>query len=73
MTSPSFGDTITTNSTTTGEIYSCPLCVKSFNSPPDLELHVNIEHRDVLSPASPPSHSCPVCGINLDDVNNVNN
>jgi hypothetical protein len=63
LTSPSVGGT-------TGEIFSCPLCVKSFNSAPDLELHVNIEHRDVLSPASPPTHSCPICGINLDNESN---
>lgn len=49
------------------EVFPCPLCVKTFNSPPDLELHVNIEHRDVLSPASPPTYSCPICGIDLDN------
>lgn len=54
------------------EVFACPLCVKSFKSAPDLELHVNIEHRDVLSPASPPTHSCPVCGIVLDNETNVN-
>ncbi|XP_019869364.1 zinc finger-containing ubiquitin peptidase 1 isoform X2 [Aethina tumida] len=54
-----------TGSTT--EVFPCPLCVKTFDSAPDLELHVNIEHRDVLSPASPPSkNACPVCGIILD-------
>lgn len=57
----------------TGETYPCPLCTKAFNSAPDLELHVNIEHKDVLSPASPSasSYTCPVCGISLDNDNNV--
>lgn len=64
LTSPSVGGC-------TGDIYACPLCIKSFNSAPDLELHVNIEHRDILSPASPSSHSCPVCGIPLSNDNNV--
>lgn len=66
LTSPSVGGC-------TSEVYACPLCVKGFNSAPDLELHVNIEHRDILSPASPSSHSCPVCGIALTNDNNVNN
>lgn len=61
-----------TGSTT--EVFPCPLCVKTFDSAPDLELHVNIEHRDVLSPASPPSkNACPVCGIILDSDANVSN
>lgn len=66
LTSPSVGGC-------TGQIFSCPLCVKAFDSGPDLELHVNIEHRDVLSPASPSSSttSCPVCGITLHNESNV--
>lgn len=28
----------------------CPLCTRVFGTGPDLELHVNIEHRDILSP-----------------------
>ncbi|KAK9743656.1 Peptidase family C78 [Popillia japonica] len=63
LTSPSVGNCA-------GEVFSCPLCVKTFNSAPDLELHVNIEHRDVLSPASPSTYSCPVCGISLDNDSN---
>lgn len=61
LTSPSIGS----NSI---ESYGCPLCTKIFKSPPDLELHVNIEHRDILSPASSQPQSCPVCGISLDNV-----
>lgn len=64
LTSPSLGGTTT-------EIFPCPLCIKTFNSAPDLELHVNIEHRDILSPASPPTHACPVCGIAIDSDSNV--
>lgn len=62
LTSPSVGGS-------SSEVFPCPLCAKSFNSAPDLELHVNIEHRDVLSPASPSSsgnYSCPVCGVFLE-------
>lgn len=55
----------------TTETYPCPLCVKTFNSAPDLELHVNIEHKDVLSPASPAMYSCPVCGMVLDRESDV--
>lgn len=64
LTSPSIGSCA-------GEVFSCPLCVKTFNSAPDLELHVNIEHRDVLSPASPSTYSCPVCGVSLENDSNV--
>lgn len=46
------------------------MCTKIFKSPPDLELHVNIEHRDILSPASSQPQSCPVCEISLDNVSN---
>lgn len=66
LTSPSVGKC-------SGEVYSCPLCAKNFNSSPDLELHVNIEHRDILSPASPATYSCPVCGISLECDSNVRN
>lgn len=31
---------------------ACPICCQAFESPSDLELHVNIEHRDILSPAN---------------------
>lgn len=30
---------------------ACPICCRAFESASDLELHVNIEHRDILSPA----------------------
>jgi hypothetical protein len=30
--------------------YHCPFCSRSFYDTPDLELHVNIEHKDILSP-----------------------
>lgn len=32
-------------------VFNCPLCVTSFPNSSDLELHVNIEHKDILSPA----------------------
>lgn len=28
----------------------CPLCEKTFTNSSDLEVHVNVEHRDILSP-----------------------
>lgn len=44
----------------------CPLCTQNFDTVSDLELHVNIEHRDILSPASPALNVCPVCSVELD-------
>ncbi|XP_065339015.1 zinc finger-containing ubiquitin peptidase 1-like isoform X2 [Cloeon dipterum] len=51
--------------------YHCPFCSRSFYDTPDLELHVNIEHKDILSPCKPASarsrvesgssEGCPVC------------
>ncbi|ETN61606.1 zinc finger with UFM1-specific peptidase domain protein [Anopheles darlingi] len=32
-------------------VLQCPICNRTFESGSDLELHVNIEHRDILSPA----------------------
>lgn len=29
-------------------VFNCPLCVTSFPNSSDLELHVNIEHKDIL-------------------------
>jgi hypothetical protein len=31
--------------------YNCPFCARIFHDSPDLELHVNIEHKDILSPS----------------------
>uniref|UniRef100_A0A1B0CQZ8 Putative zinc finger with ufm1-specific peptidase domain protein n=1 Tax=Lutzomyia longipalpis TaxID=7200 RepID=A0A1B0CQZ8_LUTLO len=36
--------------TETSTQMQCPICARSFQSVSDLELHVNIEHRDILSP-----------------------
>lgn len=60
--------------------FACPLCSRTFETSPDLELHVNIEHRDILSPGNIDANGCaatatrgttrslcPVCGISLDD------
>lgn len=60
---------------------ACPICVRCFDSCADLELHVNIEHRDILSPAKVDHNGdsngltanggdtgfslCPVCGISF--------
>ena len=69
---------VTSNPTTTSN--ACPICVRCFESCSDLELHVNIEHRDILSPAKVEHNEdngltanggdtgfslCPVCGISL--------
>ncbi|XP_058124389.1 zinc finger-containing ubiquitin peptidase 1-like [Anopheles coustani] len=32
-------------------VLQCPICNRTFETGSDLELHVNIEHRDILSPA----------------------
>lgn len=60
--------------------FACPICTQTFETSTDLELHVNIEHRDILSPGkfgsnasaatastAPALSLCPVCGISLDD------
>lgn len=59
--------------------FACPLCSRAFETSTDLELHVNIEHRDILSPGNIDTNGyaataargttrslCPVCGISLD-------
>lgn len=33
------------------DAFQCPICVRCFETCGDLELHVNHEHRDILSPA----------------------
>ncbi|BES91636.1 Peptidase family C78 [Nesidiocoris tenuis] len=51
------------------QLYNCPLCTRAFDNTHDLELHVNIEHKDILSPAVPMqemakaehSNECPIC------------
>lgn len=55
--------------------FACPICARAFESSSDLELHVNIEHRDILSPAKADAREvaaatnrlrqCPVCNISL--------
>ncbi|KPJ03847.1 Zinc finger with UFM1-specific peptidase domain protein [Papilio xuthus] len=30
--------------------FQCPICEKEFASGPEVEVHVNVEHRDILSP-----------------------
>lgn len=80
--SNNFATTITNQATTSSivhQLFPCPLCTKTFTSPPDLELHVNIEHQDVLSPAAAGAGApttplngaavCPVCGIALENDN----
>lgn len=37
--------------------FNCPLCSQSYSSASDLELHVNVEHEDILSPAKVSNHS----------------
>ncbi|CAF4928674.1 unnamed protein product [Pieris macdunnoughi] len=33
--------------------FQCPICEKEFANGSDVELHVNVEHRDILSPQKP--------------------
>lgn len=56
---------------------ACPICCRVFESSGDLELHVNIEHKDILSPAKidqpdgasntskNETHICPICNMSL--------
>lgn len=39
------------NHVDTLDAFQCPICVRCFETCGDLELHVNHEHRDILSPA----------------------
>lgn len=41
----------TSNHIDTLDAFQCPICVRCFETCGDLELHVNHEHRDILSPA----------------------
>lgn len=33
-----------------GSSFQCPICEREFVSGSDVEMHVNVEHRDILSP-----------------------
>lgn len=41
----------------TSEAFSCPICIRCFETGRDLEVHVNHEHLDILSPAKVDSAS----------------
>lgn len=41
------------SSSHTSALYECPLCGIHTNTPSALEVHVNIKHKDILSPATP--------------------
>lgn len=45
------GGTSTSNHVDTLEAFQCPICVRCFETCGDLEVHVNHDHRDILSPA----------------------
>lgn len=71
----------TSNHVDTLDAFQCPICVRCFETCGDLEVHVNHEHRDILSPARVDSTTascatltngdeascnlCPVCGISF--------
>lgn len=52
----------TTNHVDTLEAFACPICVKCFETCKDLEIHVNHEHTDILSPAKIDSSSSTSAG-----------
>lgn len=33
-----------------GSSFQCPICEREFVSGSDVEIHVNVEHKDILSP-----------------------
>jgi zinc finger-containing ubiquitin peptidase 1 len=43
---------------------------RTFTNTSDIELHINFEHRDILSPGKPDFKGslCPVCGISLEKM-----
>lgn len=66
---------------TTLHVHECPICMmRAFPSGSDLELHVNIEHKDILSPANFANGAsaqlennvghqlCPICNLNFDQM-----
>lgn len=45
------GGSSASNHVDTLEAFQCPICVRCFETCDDLEIHVNHDHRDILSPA----------------------
>lgn len=37
--------------------YQCPICERNFSNGSEVELHVNVDHRDILSPQKAVSFS----------------
>jgi zinc finger-containing ubiquitin peptidase 1 len=33
-----------------GSTFQCPICEREFSNGSEVEVHVNVEHRDILSP-----------------------
>lgn len=74
----------TSNHIDTLDAFQCPICVRCFETCGDLEVHVNHEHRDILSPAKVDSTTacavvtngsdeagcnlCPVCGTSFNNM-----
>lgn len=55
----------TSNHVDTSEAFSCPICIRCFETGRDLEVHVNHEHLDILSPAKVDSASANTSTITL--------
>lgn len=46
--------------------YQCPICEREFSNATEVEVHVNVEHKDILSPQKSVSINNILIIINLD-------
>ncbi|KAK2192474.1 hypothetical protein NP493_29g01000 [Ridgeia piscesae] len=69
-----------TSSASSGATYMCPICGLTKSDSRMLERHVNLQHRDILSPGDisdvdgnvvSPLCGCPVCGMEFSDSDSL--
>lgn len=64
--SPGINSSGTSSHVNTLEAFSCPICLKCFETCKELEIHVNHEHADVLSPSKIDSASSAAASTTTD-------
>ena len=71
-----------TSTASSGATYTCPICGLTKSDSKMLERHVNLQHRDILSPGDvsdvdvdgnvvSPLCGCPVCGMEFSDADSL--
>lgn len=69
-----------TSTGSSGATYACPICGLTKSDSKMLERHVNLQHRDILSPGdvsdtdnnnASPLCECPVCGMEFSDSDSL--